>query len=261
MKFWRRKKVASVDILTGYAKWAKNYPAQAHNPLMEIEQQAMLSLLPDNLNGKACLDLACGSGRYLLLMQQRQAAQLVGADYSPEMLVKASEQLAMSNVQLTINNKQTVIADSHDFLSQNSKLKTQNSKLIRAPFFPLPFAAETFDVITCGLAVGHEKKLTRIMAEIARVLRPGGHFIYSDFHPFGRLIGWQRTFTADNGTVFSLEHHLHLYSHHQHACHAAGLTIDAILEPLAGPKAPPEAQHIPAVLVIRAVKANNNVTG
>jgi malonyl-CoA O-methyltransferase len=232
MKFWRRKKITPVDILAGYANWAKNYPAQAHNPLMEIEQQAMLSLLPDNLNGKMCLDLACGSGRYLLLMQQRSATQLVGTDYSPEMLVKASYQLPIINYQLS-----------------------------RAPFFPLPFAAETFDLITCGLAVGHEKNLNRIVAEVARVLRPGGQFVYSDFHPFGRLLGWQRTFTAENGAVFSLEHYLHLYSHHQQACHAAGLTIDAVLEPLAGPKAPPEARHIPAVLVIRAVKIGDKESG
>ncbi|MCK6615999.1 MAG: hypothetical protein L6Q47_17325 [Ignavibacteriaceae bacterium] len=50
--FKRKEKPISVDVLTGYAQWAKNYPAYAHNPLMEIEERAMLSLLPDDLRDK-----------------------------------------------------------------------------------------------------------------------------------------------------------------------------------------------------------------
>ena len=111
-----------------------------------------------------------------------------------------------------------------------------------------------FDFITCGLAVGHEKNLSELLAEAARVLRPGGILLYSDFHPIGAFLGWKRTFTADNGTVYNLEHHLHLYSHHQQSCKAAGLDIDAVLEPFAGSNVPSQARNIPVVIVIRAVK-------
>ena len=142
---------------------------------MQIEQQAMLSLLPTNLSGQTCLDLACGSGRYIQLLQQRQAGQVIGLDYSPNMLARAM------NYQLTIINCQLSI--------QNRKSKIENPKLLCAPFFPLPFAANTFDFITCGLAVGHEKTLTRTLAEAARVLRPGGLILYSDVHPLSALLG------------------------------------------------------------------------
>lgn len=224
--FSRKNKPIVLDVINGYAHWANNYPAQAHNPLMEIEQQAMVGLLPDKLSNKVCLDLACGSGRYIRILGERRARKVIGLDYSPDMLVEAN----------------------------NPKSKIENPKLVRAPFLTLPFANEMFDVITCGLAVGHEKNLCRVLAEAARVLRPNGIFLYSDFHPLGTLLDWQRTFTAENGTVYSLEHHLHLYSHHQRGCLAAGLVIDVVLEPYGGPDVPPRAQNVPVVLVIRAVK-------
>jgi malonyl-CoA O-methyltransferase len=131
---------------------------------------------------------------------------------------------------------------------------SEPSGLIRHPFKALPFANKTFDLITCGLAVGHEKDLCQVLAEIGRVLRPGGYLLYSDFHPFGALRGWQRSFTAENGTTFHVEHYLHLYSHHQQACAQASLQIEAILEPKPGPPAPLEYRDFPVVLVIKARK-------
>ncbi len=215
-----------MDVLTGYAQWAKIYPAHAHNPLMEVEEQAMLSLLPDDLRDKVCLDLACGSGRYVRLIQNRQARQVFGLDYSADMLAQAS----------------------------NPKSEIQNPKLARSAFLSLPFAAATFDLITCGLAIGHEINLKRTLAEISRVLRLGGTVVYSDFHPFGTLSGWRRSFTTAKGETFNLEHYLHLYSDHLHACQSVGLTITAVLEPSAGRHAPPGYQNFPVVLVIRAGK-------
>jgi malonyl-CoA O-methyltransferase len=223
-KLLKPKLSAPVDVLTGYAHWAKNYPARAHNLLMELEEAAMLSLLPSDLSGKTCLDLACGSGRYLLLLQAKGAGQVLGSDYSAHMLAQAHA-------------------------------TSEPSGLIRHPFKSLPFANEAFDLVICGLAVGHEKNLWQVLAEIGRVLRPGGYLLYSDFHPFGALRGWQRSFTAEDGATFHVEHYLHLYSHHQLACAQAGLQIEAVLEPKPGPSAPPEYRDFPVVLVIKAIKS------
>lgn len=232
--FQPHRAVVPVDVLTGYAHWAKSYPPEAHNPLMQLEEQAMLSLLPHNLTGQICLDLACGSGRYMRHLQVRQAKQIIGVDYSPHMLAEAGFQLTMSNEQL-------------------ANTTIHHSPFARSPFFPLPFASHTFDLVTCGLAVGHEQNLMAVLAEIARVLRPGGVLLYSDFHPLGTLAGWERSFTAADGTQFNLEHYLHLYSHHQQACHLAELTIDSVREPLLGDTVP-AYQNFPAALVIRAKK-------
>jgi malonyl-CoA O-methyltransferase len=202
---------------------------------MEIEERAMLSLLPDDLRDKVCLDLACGSGRYIKLLQDRQVKQIFGLDYSGEMLAEVH------------NPKST------------PERAVQNPKLARSAFLSLPFATATFDLITCGLAVGHEKNLAQTLAEMSRVLRQGGTVIYSDFHPFGTLSGWQRSFTTANGATFQLEHYLHLYGDHHQACQAAGLTITALLEPAGGEHTPAGFQHLPVVLVIQATKTKHSL--
>lgn len=212
-----------VDILTGYAHWAESYQAVPHNPLMEVEQQAMVSLLPADLRDDTCLDAACGSGRYMLLLRARRAGLVVGIDYSADMLAQAQK------VNL-------------------------GGRLIRGPFSPLPFLDNSFDLITCGMAVGHEKNLAQVIAEFARVLRPGGLLIYSDLHPFGATAGWKRTFAAANGTTYQLEHHFHTINDHYDACCQAGLKIETILEPKLNSDSSPHSN--PVVLVIKAVKSS-----
>ncbi len=211
----------NVDVLTGYALWAKKYPAQAHNPVMQLEETAMLALLPE-VAGKDCLDLACGSGRYMRRLLELGARSVYGTDLSRDMLAQVSTTL-----------------DSY--------------APVCSPFLTLPFPTHTFDVITCGLGVGHEANLQRTIGEASRVLRQGGVLIYSDFHPFGALSGWQRTFMVD-GITYNLEHYVHLYNHHLEACQAAGLMIDHIAEPVAGEHAPSGFETMPVILVIRAIK-------
>src|ERR1700728_2939627 len=45
----------------------------------------------------------------------------------------------------------------------------------------LPFAADAFDVVISGLALGHATDVDAWMTEISRVLRRGGTLLYSDF--------------------------------------------------------------------------------
>lgn len=218
-----QRPTTSVDILTGYAQWAKSYQASPHNPLMEVEQQAMLSLMPVDLREYDCLDVACGSGRYTLLLQARRAKQVFGIDYSADMLMQAQK------VDL-------------------------NGVLIRAPFWPLPLPDNSFDLITCGMAVGHEQNLAQVMAEFARVLRLDGLLVYSDLHPFGATAGWKRTFKAIDGVTYQLEHHFHTTDDHAQACRQAGLEIETILEPTLAPNLDPLQN--PVTLVIKAKKSN-----
>lgn len=234
-----KRQVIPVDTLTGYAQWAKSYPAYAHNLLMQLEEQAMLSLLPDPA-GKICLDLACGSGRYMRQLQLRKAKQVIGLDYSAHMLIQAKAAASRTNDGAATNGAPPV-------------------QLTRSPFLALPFASQRFDLITCGLAVGHEQNLERLLAEASRLLRVGGAIVYSDFHPFQALSGGRRTFTTDRGAILELEHYIHLYHHHQQASQSAGLTIDGIREPTGGNIATRERiQEIPVVLVIRATKTKSD---
>jgi SAM-dependent methyltransferase len=118
--------------------------------------------------------------------------------------------------------------------------------LARGDLRSLPVAAARFDVVVSGLCVGHLAELSFAIAEMGRVLAPGGALLYSDFHPRARLDGHARTFTV-GGRSFEVEHHLHLPEAHRAACGAAGLEIEEMRDVLSATEPP-----FPAVLAIRA---------
>ena len=202
-----------LPVREAYARWAPSYPAEAHNPFMAVEQEALLDLLPD-VTGAVVLDLACGTGRYAKLAGARGAAAVIGLDLSPDMLLRAR---AVTNA------------------------------VARGDLAALPFRDGSAGVITCGLAVGHLRELGGAIAEFGRVLGRGGAVVYSDFHPASYEAGRRRTFAAPDGRQFAVEHHVHQLAAHETACSAAGLVIEAVLEPAA-------PDGVPAVLVIRARK-------
>ena len=174
-----------------YDLWAEAYPPLPHNPLMRAEQAAVLELMPA-VAGRRALDLACGSGRYGLLLQERGASLVVGSDLSAGMLSRAPL-----------------------------------AHRVRADMCCLPFAAASFDLIVSGLAVGHAPGLEAWMAEVARVLAPGGLLVYSDFHPDAARAGMTRSFTDAGGQRHELLHALHDPDAHVAAAWRAGLVLEA----------------------------------
>ena len=206
------KTLASLDA---YAQWAATYPPHAHNALMEAEQVAMTSLFPI-LTGKIVLDLACGTGRYGLLAQASGAKTVLGLDNSPAMLLASP-------------------------LTRRALATTE----------AIPLSNNAVDVILCGLALGHLPRLAPSIGEIARVLKPGGCALVSDFHPFIFLNSARRTFTAPDGNTYAVEHYAHLYSDYHRAAADSGLRIDAVLEP--------RRDSAPIVIVYKFVKIQSDL--
>lgn len=188
----------TLSSLEAYQRWAAAYPPHAHNALMQAEQAAMERLFPP-MDGKIVLDLACGTGRYGLLAQDAGARTVIGVDNSAAML----RQNALPHIALA------------------------NSEAI-------PLAGESVDVVLCGLALGHLPQLMPSLAEISRVLKPGGYALISDFHPFIFLNGQRRTFTAPDGMTFAVAHYAHLYADYHAGAQAAGLSVEQVLEPRLG---------------------------
>lgn len=56
----------------------------------------------------------------------------------------------------------------------------------------LPFAAGTFDAVVNVEASHCYPDFPRFLAEVARVLRPGGHFLYADFRFSERWVEWKK---------------------------------------------------------------------
>jgi malonyl-CoA O-methyltransferase len=208
-----RRSPRTLSSLVAYSKWAATYTANAHNPLMAIEQFAILQLLP-NLQNKIVLDLACGTGRYGVIAREQGAAQVIGLDNSFPML-------------------------------QSAKIDSVGLSTTEA----IPLANHSVDVILCGLALGHLPDIERSMCEISRVLKPDGIALISDFHPYQYLSGARRTFQAEDGKVYNVEHYVHLVADYHRIGQAVGLSMTAILEPT--------HQQLPVVLVMRFQKTSS----
>jgi malonyl-CoA O-methyltransferase len=189
------EKIERLDPQSAYRRWAHAYPPSPHNRLMEIEQETMLSLLPD-ARGLTVLDAGCGSGRYLRQLRDR-GASVIGIDLSLPMLEQA---------------------------------RVTTSRIARADIRALPLHASSIDLAVCGLALGDVPEIEPALTEIARVLRAGGRIIYSVLHPTGEAAGWSRTFESD-GRLWAIDGFWHSVERHRQACAAAGLAIEECREP------------------------------
>ncbi len=56
----------------------------------------------------------------------------------------------------------------------------------------LPFAAESFDAVVNVESSHCYPHFSRFLAEVARVLRPGGHFLYADLRPRLGIADWEK---------------------------------------------------------------------
>ena len=216
-----------LDPVAGYALWAANYPAHAHNPFMLAEERAMLSLLPQSLQGLRVLDVGCGSGRYLLHARER-GATLLGVDQSGQMLARA---------------------------------RAMDLPVTQGSVTCVPVADGWADVVVCALTLGHVADLRCALGELARVLNESGTLLCSDFHPIADALGWKRTFTVGDQR-YAVRFTTHRYSHWHAASKAAGLYIEEVIEPqlnaadiVADQRFDPRALEVPVAIIFRMSKA------
>lgn len=96
------------------------------------------------------LDLATGSGDLALTIAKKlPAAEITGVDFCPEMLETARAK-GLTN---------TVVADA----------------------LHLPFGEKSFDTVTVAFGLRNMADWSAALAEMRRVLRPGGHLLVLDF--------------------------------------------------------------------------------
>jgi SAM-dependent methyltransferase len=69
------------------------------------------------------------------------------------------------------------------------------------------------------------------IAELARVLRPGGDLALSVLHPFQAFLGWHAPFTDPSGRRRFVREHAYGHGEYLEAFRAAGLGLGHCLEP------------------------------
>jgi malonyl-CoA O-methyltransferase len=183
-----------LDPAAAYELWAPTYSAAAHNPLMLAEQAIVERIVASCRAGRA-LDVGTGSGRYVPILAG-SARSVVGVDRSMSML-------------------------------QQGAARTR----LRADACSLPFVDGAFGLVNASLMAGDVRDLDGWIHEMARVLSPDGHLVYSDFHPSWTALGWQRTFKDVQGVQRAIRFEPHTIEGHLSALRAAGLAVLAIREP------------------------------
>jgi SAM-dependent methyltransferase len=200
------------EIVEGYELWSKTYDQPLR--LFPIEHPTMRMLL-DPLPPSVVLDAACGTGRYSEYLVGH-GHRVIGVDSSGAMLAKARAKLPQG-----------------DFREGDLEA--------------LPLAAGSVDAAVCALALVHLPEVGQAIAELARVVRPGGRVIISDVHPFLVLLGWQAQFRTAAGASGFMRLHPHLPSDYCRGCAAAGLQVRGCHEPRLTPEAAatPAAERLP----------------
>jgi len=216
--------VASVREV--YDEWAQDYPAEAHNPLMHAEEDAVIARLEGQVLTRV-LDAGAGTGRYTRILRALGARSIVSLDWSQEMLRRQAGDAAR------------VCGDARQ----------------------LPFADGAFDLVNASLMAGDLIDLSGWLREIARVLTTGGCVVYSDFHPAWHERGWRRTFQDRNGRTVTVPCHPHSLDAHRRALGDAGLTVQGIDDVLVVPELrglsrwrPGAASPVAALVVVSALR-------
>ncbi len=148
--------------------WAERVRTNTDHNRVHVLDPATLDILPD-LTGQLVLDAGCGEGRFARVMARR-GASVVAVDISPRMIELAHQQEGKEPLGIEYH-----VADVADL------------SFLPAAHFGIALAyMSLIDVADYQAAVAH----------IARVLKPGGRFVFSISHPCfiipGDDLGWER---------------------------------------------------------------------
>jgi ubiquinone/menaquinone biosynthesis C-methylase UbiE len=150
-----RARVASESFRRQGADWdemrALDLPAAA-------VEAALLALVPERDAGRL-LDIGTGTGRVLELLAPR-ISQGVGVDASKAMLALARSRLARAGIG--------------------------HCSVRLADMYRLPLATASFDVAVMQMVLHYADDPSGVLAEAARVVRPGGRLIVVELAPHGR---------------------------------------------------------------------------
>jgi SAM-dependent methyltransferase len=215
----------------------------------QVDDEGTVGLLAlaGDVRDRRLLDVACGQGRVSRELARR-GARVTGVDLSTELVDRARD--AERSQPLGV-----------DYLVANAA-------------GPLPFAPCWFDAAVCNFALTDIDDLPGTLDNIARLLRPGGAFVYSILHPcfpgWGPHVssswlagrgyfheGWWRTEAQASRIRRAVGSNHRTVSTYLNLAVDRGLRLDRLLEP-PPPRVwlttDPDRDPVPTFLVARLVR-------
>jgi ubiquinone/menaquinone biosynthesis C-methylase UbiE len=189
--------VDRVDTVEGYRMWSATYD-QPGNAAFDLDEPVVKEII-DALPVGVALDAACGTGRYAQALAER-GHRIIGVDSSPDMLARAC---------VRVPPGEFLLGDLHQ----------------------LPVADSEVDLVVCALALTHIPALEPVMAEFARVLRPGGHLVIADVHPEAVARGSIPSLRTVDGRRGRLASYRHLIGDYLRAALPVALQLRRCEEP------------------------------
>lgn len=213
-------KGSGLTDVTDYDSFAKAYSIQNESNLFNAyyERPEMLRLVGD-VSGRRILDAGCGSGPLTAALRD-SGAVVTGLDASAAMLDLARQRLG--------EDADLHVADLRE---------------------PLKFNDAEFDDVVASLVLHYLEDWSGPLAELRRVLKPGGRLILSVNHPSAYAIvypeanyfavtKYSEDYLMDGQTVWLTFYHRPLHAMTD-AFTAAGFRIAALSEPPPAPNTPP----------------------
>jgi SAM-dependent methyltransferase len=195
-----------VDTVAGYRVWSRTYDRPG-NGLFPIEEPFVHEVV-DALPPGVALDAACGTGRHAAHLAAR-GHRVIGVDSSPDMLAHA-------------------------------RARVPGATFHEGTLDRLPLPSASVDLAVCALALAHLPDLRPAFAELARVLRPGGHLVVTDIHQEAVLLGSVPHVRTADGEPRLIPSYRHRASDYLGAALPAGLQVRRYEEPRA-PAGPVDA--------------------
>lgn len=167
-----------MSIEKAYNIWAAQYDTNS-NKTRDLDMKSTIETL-STFNFSKVIELGCGTGKNTSFLLKK-ADQIIGLDFSQEMLNKAKAKI----------NDQRVEFQKADLTAE---WNIEN---------------DYADLITSSLVLEHIKDLDFVFNQANKKLKSGGLFFISELHPFKQYSGSKARFETENGTQ-----ELETYVHH-----------------------------------------------
>jgi demethylmenaquinone methyltransferase/2-methoxy-6-polyprenyl-1,4-benzoquinol methylase len=155
---WRQR--AAAAVLPGNAGFARGAPLAACPPVSPARRYAPADTQPvaAGVSVPLVVDVCTGTGDLAMaVLRRRRAARVVACDVCRPMLVRARAKLAEANL-------------------------APRAAVVEADALALPLPDASADAACCAFGVRNLADEERGLAEMARVVRPGGRVVVLEFH-------------------------------------------------------------------------------